>query len=67
MTLKQAISYVIHPEVLGALRGHSSPPEILKIAALECFRLNYDGEVADVIRKSFNHLHTVGGLDEQIF
>ena len=67
ITLVEAVTRALKPEVYDALkRGHASPPEILKLAALQCFLHQQDEGVEDRIRASMIILDATGLMDQKI-
>ena len=65
MTLNEAIEKALGTEIYHAVKGHLSPPEILKIAALECFLHKQEDEVEDVIRAGMIFLDATGLMPKQ--
>ena len=66
MTLAAAIKQALTPKVYNAVLGHSSPPEILKMAALRCFLHNQEEGVEDTIRAAMIILDATGLMSESV-
>ena len=62
MTLRLAIAVSFSPEVWKAVQNHLSPPELLKLACLEEFKRNSEGDRTDILRAALKHLDTHGEI-----
>ena len=66
MTLSQAVEKALKPQIFAAVKGHLSPPEILKTAALQCFLHEQEEGVEDKIRAHMIILDATGLMTEKI-
>ena len=66
MTLQQAIEITLKPEIYLAVKNHLSPPEILKMAAIQCFLHQQEEEVEDAIRGAMIALNATGLMVQKI-
>lgn len=60
MNIQEAIEQCFKPEVYKAVKGHLSPPELLKMAVVECFLHKKDQRVEDTIRAGMIFLDATG-------
>jgi hypothetical protein len=66
LTLQQAAEKALKPEIYAAVRNYSSPPEILKMAAIQCFLHEQEEGVEEVIRAAMIVLDTTGLMMQSI-